>query len=193
MKKHIIKTYAFDELSEEAQRRAIADNWNWNTNGSLWYEHVIDDAKEVGRTLGIRIDNVRWSGFASQGDGACFDGYYEYAKGSCKAIREYAPKDVELHRIADTLRDVQRRAFYSLQASIEHRGRYYNERCTDIDVDSSHDGVDPDELVEPLRDLMRWIYLQLETEYYYQNEDVQIAGSFRANETEFTADGKLYY
>jgi hypothetical protein len=185
-------TYQFDELSEEAQKRAISQNWDWNTNDQWWYEDIIDDAKEIGKLLGIDIDNVWWSGFASQGDGACFTGRYSYVKGSCKAVRDYAPKDEELHRIADALREAQRRAFYQLYASVKHRGHYQHENCTDIDVDGEYGDIDPDAIAEPLRDFMRWIYRRLEEEYYYQNEDEQIAESFRANETEFTENGELY-
>src|SRR3546814_2772659 len=54
----------------------------------------------------------------NQGDGACFEGNYSYARGASAAIRRYAPKDVELQRIADALGAIQRRNFY--QRSEEH-------------------------------------------------------------------------
>src|SRR3546814_19433181 len=71
----------------------------------------------------------------NQGDGACFEGIYSYARGASAAIRRYAPKDVELQRIADALGAIQRRNFYQLSARITHRGRYYHEYSMDIAVE----------------------------------------------------------
>src|SRR3546814_8987198 len=78
---------------------------------------------------------IWFSGCWSQGDGACFEGDYSYAKGALATIRRYAPKDVALHRIADALGSIQRRNFYQLSARISHRGRYYHEYSMDIVVE----------------------------------------------------------
>ena len=51
-------------------------------------------------------------GFWSQGDGASFEGSYAHARGAARAIRAHAPKDTELHRIADELHTVQRRKLF---------------------------------------------------------------------------------
>src|SRR3546814_20610844 len=71
----------------------------------------------------------------NQGDGACFEGIYSYARGASAAIRRYAPKDVELQRIADALGAIQRRTFYQLSSRITHRGRYYADYSMDIAVE----------------------------------------------------------
>ena len=95
---------------------------------------VYEDAAQCGKILGIdlntkpvklmgggtRYDPCIWfSGFASQGDGACFDGTYAYAKGAVKAIRAHAPEDKELHRIADELQAIQRRYFYRIEGAYQ--------------------------------------------------------------------------
>lgn len=55
---------------------------------------------------------------------------------ACAAlIREYAPQDTELHRIADALQAIQRRNFYQLRADASHRGHYYHEYCMAISVE----------------------------------------------------------
>ena len=60
---------------------------------------------------------IWFSGFWSQGDGACFEGRYAYAPRASLRIRDYAPRDTELHRIADALQALQRLNFYQLTAS----------------------------------------------------------------------------
>ena len=193
-----IKTivYTFDELSEKA--REGARNW-WregNCDDTFWSECVMDDAKECGKILGISIDQIYWSGFWSQGDGACFEGSYSYCKGAAKAICQHAPMDEELHTIADRLQATQRRAFYGLSASVKHSGHYYHEHCTHICV-SDRDGYDvggdlEDDIADTLRDFMRWIYKSLESEWEYQNADEQVDENIRANEYTFTEDGERF-
>ena len=74
---------------------------------------------------------------------------------------KHAPRDTELHRIADGLSVVQRRNFYQLRADVRHRGRYYYEHCMTIDVerdsptDQSMTADAEDTIVEALRDLAR--------------------------------------
>lgn len=72
-----------------------------------------------------------WS--ASAG-GACFEACYAHARGCVAEITAYAPRDAELHRIAATVQDIQRRNFYQLAADVTHRGRYSHEFCMDISV-----------------------------------------------------------
>lgn len=195
MKERKVITYSFDELSEEVKKKVLDRNRYWNVEGFEWWDYIYDDAKAVAKILGIEINDIYFSGFYSQGDGACFEGFYEYAKDSCKKIREYAPKDKELHRIADTLRELQRQHFYTVWASVKHRGYYYNEICTEISVDWEK-GPDfkntHDEVCETLRDFMRWIYRRLEEEYGHLTSDTVIQDTFAANESEFTEDGKIF-
>lgn len=194
--KHVV-LFKFEELPEQAQKAALERYRNWNVEGFNWWDVTYYDAKQIGNLLGLDIRNIWFSGFWSQGDGACFEGSYEYAKGSPKAIREYAPQDAELHRIADKLAALQRAYFYRLCAYVKHSGHYQHEYCTDIDVaerDESLNATRPlpeTEIVELLRSFMRWIYRQLEQEYEYQVSDEAVRESLIANEVEFTADGRI--
>ena len=161
-----------------------------------WYDYVYEDAIEIGKLIGITIKKIHFSGFWSQGDGACFEGGYEYVKGSVKAIKDYAPQDTELHNIATGLYDLQRRHFYSLYANVEHRGRDVHELCTDISVYNSrsnwNDEIDCDELRDLLRDFMRWIYKRLRDEYEYITSDEVLSELAEANEYQYTENGKIY-
>ena len=78
MKTKTINVYSFDELSEQAKEKAR----EWFRAGTLdyeWWDGVFEDAKRVGALIGIGIDDIRFSGFWSQGDGASLSGTYTYA------------------------------------------------------------------------------------------------------------------
>ena len=185
--------YQFDELSDSAKERAR--EWYRTTIDYEWWDFIFDDAKEIGQILGIDISEICFSGFWSQGDGAQFTGDYEYRKGASKKVRQYAPQDKELHRIADELQEIQRRNFYSITASVSNSGRYCHEYCTTINVYDSREvdvSIDTEESIQELmRDYMRWIYRQLQEEYWYLQEDEQVEENILANEYEFTEDGEM--
>src|SRR5690606_10902815 len=111
------KVYQLHELSSEAQEKAI-ENLR-NHEGYLdykWWDSTYEDVKTIAALFGLEIDEIYFSGFYSQGDGACFEGYYSYKKGGLKAVEGYAPTDMELYGIVKGLQDVQRRYFYGLSA-----------------------------------------------------------------------------
>tara|TARA_R110001632_G_scaffold70752_1_gene164621 strand:- start:11022 stop:11612 length:591 start_codon:yes stop_codon:yes gene_type:complete len=184
--------FTFDELSEEAKETAIEKNYDINTDYE-WHEFIYEDAKTIGELMGINIDRIYFSGFASQGDGACFEGSYSYEKGSVKSVTEHAPKDQELHRIAQELQQLQQKHFYGLTAHVKQSGHYCHANCTQINVDSEYTPTNEDfedEIQELLKDYMNWIYSQLEKEYDYQTSEEAIKETIEANEYEFTEDGK---
>ena len=210
----IIETtvYRFGELSDDAKEEARA----WYRQGAFdyeWYDAVFEDFQQIVEILGVRFRTrtvplmgggnrqkpcIWFSGFWSQGDGASFEGRYEYAKSASSAIRAYAPRDTELHRIADALLAVQRRNFYQLHADIGHRGRYYHEYCMTVSVErdstTSQDMTSDAEetIAEALRDLARWLYRHLEHEYAYLNSDEAVDEAMHANVYTFTASGERF-
>lgn len=195
MKTHAITTYAFSELSDDAKETALDNLRDINVDYPDWHEFTLDDAKECARILGIEIDDIYYTGFCSQGDGACFTGSYYYAKGAAKKIRQHAPQEAELHRIADELQTIQRRHFYQISASVRHTGHYSHSGSTSIDVDfGERDSLQDaeDDICELLRDFMHWIYRRLESEYEYLTSDEVVRETIEANEYEFTESGKLY-
>ena len=204
--------YELGELSGSARERARA--WyresclNWD-----WHECIYEDFETVCELLGVtlRTNAVRlmgggtretprvfYRGFWSQGDGASFEGVYRYAQGACAAIRAHAPKDAELHAIADTLADIQRRNFYQLVADIRQRGPYCHEYTMAIDVErdspTGQDATDDacEAIVEAMRDLARWLYRQLEREYRYLSSDEVVDQTLTANDYTFTAQGQHF-
>ena len=207
----IVKTtvYELNELSEAAKERARA----WYRESCFdhdWYECVYEDFETVCGLLGVTLrtspvplmgggtretPHIFFAGFSNQGDGASFQGYYEYARGAARAARAYAPRDTELHAIADALAAIQWRNFYQLTADIRQRGRYCHEYTMTIDLErDSPTGQDPtadaqETITEALRDLARWLYRRLERAYAYQTSEPVVDETIAVNDWAFTADG----
>ncbi|MYG52352.1 MAG: antitoxin of toxin-antitoxin stability system [Rhodospirillaceae bacterium] len=201
--------YEIKELSGAAKERARA----WYRESCLdydWHEFVYDDFEAICGLLGVTLEThpvplmgggtrekpqIFYSGFSSQGDGASFSATYEYASGAARAVRAHAPRDTDLHAIADTLQEVQQPNFYQLSAGIRQRGRYCHEYTMAIDVERDSptwqpltDGAE-DTVIEAMRDLARWLYRQLEREYDYRTSDEVVDETLAFNEWTFTEAG----
>lgn len=211
MRTETIEIFNYDELGDAAKAKA-RDGWRDGALNYDWFDYIYSDADNIAQIIGIKFGvkhveimngttrsepKIWFSGFACQGDGACFDGSYSYAKGAAKAIRKYAPQDDELHRIADELQALQKRFFYRLEAQCSHTGRYYHSGCMSVcvgQVDCGFHDVDSDtdsELTDLMRRFADWIFGQLESEYEHLMSDENAAESIRCNEYEFHADGSL--
>ena len=209
-----IKTvvYTLEELPDAAKERARA----WVRDNCLddeWYEAVFEDFETVCHVLGVTLrtspvrlvggatrkkPHVFFRGFSSQGDGASFEGVYQHAEGTVRAIRAHAPNDEALHRIADTLQAVQKRNFYQLHGAIRTRGNACHEHAMEIDVErysptgqEMTDGAE-DAVIEALRDLARWFYRALEREYEHLTTDTSVDEMITINEYTFTAHGRRF-
>lgn len=182
-----ITIYKFNELSEEVQKKVIEKNYDINID-YRWWDFIEEDAKDVGKLMGIEITNILFSGFSSQGDGACFEGHYYYAENAVEKVKEYAPKDKALINIAASLDDIQKRNGCGISAHISHSGHYYHENCTLVDVeleDGELDEVTEEDVTSVLRYFMQWIYAQLQDTYEYLTSEEAIVGTIEANGYEF--------
>lgn len=200
MKVKTYKLYEFGELEEDVREKVI-DNWRPCMVDYEWWDYTYDDFSRVCEIIGISLDRNEpcFSGFYSQGDGASFTGYYEYEKGCGKAIREYAPRDTELHAIVDNLIEVQKKHWYGLSACITRlrHSRYYHSNTMIVDVDydapnyqeTQHDSVDT--VQECMRDLAHWLYKRLEEEYEFITSDEAVVNSINAVENLFHKDGAI--
>ncbi len=207
----IVETIVYDleELSEAAKAHARA----WYRERCMdhdWHAFVCEDFETVCGMLGVTLKTrpvplmgggtrdkpcIWYRGFWSQGDGASFEGAYRHAAGAARAVRAYAPRDTDLHDIADALQDVQRRNFYQLAADIRQRGRYCHEYTMAIEAERDSptgqamtDDAE-DALVEALRDLARWLYRQLERDYNHRTSDAAVDETIAANDWTFTQAG----
>ena len=197
MKTKTYNVYSFAELSGPACQRAIdahrqfiAEQWDGET--------VIEDAQRVLAFAGLTVDKVFYSGFSSQGDGACFEGSWHASGVRPDLMRAECPVDSVLHRIADGFAKLA--ALYpNASFTVKHSGHYYHQYCTEFCVsivDANCDeiadtGTAEADLIELARDAMEWIYRQLEKEYDYQTAEAQVVESIEANDYEFTKDGRI--
>lgn len=196
MEINTVNLYQYDELSPAAQEKAREYHRDAYISGGLWYECILDDAKEVGKILGFDIDNIYFSGFCSQGDGASWTGDYRYEKGAPAKVADYSGNNAELIRIAQGLQDIQRRNFYRLTASVSVSGRYCHSHTMRADVEDCSNpyrdvGDAEEDMLELFRDFADWVYNNLRTEYDYRTSDAAIAEDFDANEVLFTAEGSV--
>ncbi|NQW81123.1 MAG: antitoxin of toxin-antitoxin stability system [Polaromonas sp.] len=193
---HIIETvaYSFSELSEKAKdkaRDALRYTGHYLEHG--WWDSVYDDAARAATILGLDIMEterprknkaylvpaINFSGFSSQGDGACFRGSYCFNPKAVAEIQDYC-NDAELLRIATELHTLQlaRRlhGFAPFKASITTSGRYSHSHSMSVDVEydeCAEDEIDAitDEVTQIMRDFADWIYNSLEAEHDYLMSD----------------------
>lgn len=193
----------FDQLTEE-QKTAILDKYrHWNT-GHDWWDSVYDQFSVDMSEIGVCAMRMYFSGFWSQGDGACFDGYvddwHKFLPSlgyTCPALINHAARNFRLE--------------------VSHSGHYYHENCTNFSADLPLPNHDEDEdfayryldnleadsvqeavalallnqhcsatlkneLAEALKDHMRELYKRLEAEYDHLTSDEAILDSLEANE-----------
>lgn len=192
-----VQLYQYDELSDSAKQRAR----EWYLEDGLgydWWDFCYEDFCRVAEILGIEIScrqgrgaEIYFTGFYCQGSGSSFVGTYRYVKGAVAKIKQYAPQDEELHRIAKSLQAVQSRHFYKLRARIESR------RDSSICVEVWHDddpyrdiGNAEDEVRDLMNDFNDWMFKRLQDEYEYLTSDEVVEESIIANEYEFDEDGR---
>lgn len=192
MKTITIECRQINEWDDATRAQIIERHRDINVDIHDWWDAVYEHFHRVAAILGVEPRDINFSGFWSQGDGARFNGRYDWKEDAPEQIRNYAPQDAELHRIADELA-----AFPGAWATIEYRYPIYeHEYMTEINVDlgedTEYDKASDQAIQELLRDLMRWLYRQLEKEYEYLTSDEAVRETLAINEYEFDADGRIW-
>jgi len=204
-----VPVYQIDELSGSAREKARCWYRDFLHRFS-WWDAVYEDFLQICGILGVDIATflprgavtpeqggpcLYFRGFSNQGDGASFEGIYRYERHASHEIRRYAPRDTQLHAIADTLAQIQRRNFYQLIARMSQTGPYYHEFTMTVTViRESQTGCEMTEdaaqiLSDVMRDLARWLYRSLETAWDYESSDDAVDEAIRINEYTFTTNG----
>lgn len=197
--------YTINEMND-TQRQAAYERYLQTGDVFFDAESTIEDMSSIGKCFGIDIENVFYSGFSSQGDGACFAGTYSlnafwkadlthYLGAECEYNTQYFDLGRRLQKINETYGD--------FSVSVVHSGHYYHEMCTrfwfDIepqyDEDDNEISVDEVALEEDvkteLRDFMCMIYKALEIEYDYATSYDCFIENAEINVWEFTEDGVM--
>lgn len=197
--------YAYAELTDSA-KSAARDWWRECETVDFDTDSIFEDAQTIARMLGLEFKQVPvkliggatrydpaiyWSGFSSQGDGACFEGTYCYAKAAPRAVAAHTGgTDNKLVDIATRLQAAQRAAFYRATATVSHSDRYMHARTMRFEFDGATVEQES-EIADCLRDFADWIYRQLESEYEYRMADENVVESIEANAYEFDENGKI--
>jgi hypothetical protein len=181
-----------------SQRASLIEKYR-NINVDYdWWDSTYDMFKEDMKAVGIDVQRILFSGFWSQGDGACFEGSLEdrrkyldhHHKGQYPMIRKLLENDGCVY------------------VQCEHRGHYYHQYCTEFWVDADtltgmlpqptefheviveqwqeqlQDEMDAFEkaIIEQWRTYMGDLYRKLEEEYDYLVSDEAVWGTIEANE-----------
>ncbi len=192
-----VKTYSFNELSDEAKQVAFYNNSEINVELWDWYDCTKDDFHTILELIGFYNIDSGFCGFYSQGDGASFSANYRYKKGCLKAVKQHAPNDLALHSIVKGIVSHQKNNGYLLSCEVSKRGYYYHSNtmhfswCKNGDscFDWKNDFIE-DDLEQLFRDLANWYYSHLESEYEYLTSFDAVAEMLESNEIQFLENGK---
>lgn len=189
--------FKFSELSDTAKDAARATHTGEGYLEYDWWDHTYEDAVRMAAILGITISttwhknrhgrdyqttDIQFSGFCSQGDGACFAGSYSVAPNASALIREET-NDETLHGLADRLGMLQvtrkLQGAPEFTAIITTSGRYCHSGMMSVDVNSEDEDDEhaqislelEDAVTQVLRDFADWIYKQLNNEHDWLHSD----------------------
>lgn len=200
--------YELRRLSQSV-REEVIEKWAQETAQDEWWDFVYEDAKRIGALMGIRVDDIQFSGFCSQGDGASFTGRYACVPEGAKAVKAEASEDKELHRIAEELTRLQTtlklQHGFTFECRIDRSiGNYSHSRMMSIgdwgteelaaafDGRHRHDYCDR-EIIGPFQELLRdfanWIYRQLEAEYEHLTSVESITDQIEGMGLRFSSTG----
>ncbi len=196
MKKITVNLYKFDELTEEAKQKSIEENRYINTEHWCWWHDVEDQFKDKMAKLGYEVEKIYFSGFSSQGDGACFEGKV--------SIDEW----LLAHKLGRKYRALLNYCRnYGGYVTIAQQGHYYHEKSmtfTESDTLCNYYYLDYDRLGEKVgkqidevmelieteaEEVARELYKDLEAESDYLMSDDVIADVLTTNEYDFLKEG----
>lgn len=192
------KIYKFEELSEEAQQKAIENSNNINVDYQDWYDSVYENFKE--ETKEFQIDKMYFSGFWSQGDGAMF----EYSNVS----DELFYKAIDSLKISNWKKQLIKDNCF-IYARGKQSGRYSHEKSCDhsIEIEKPFGSLYPnienflyeseeyitDYIIDHYETLARKLYGDLEESYNYLTSEESVKEALIGNDYEFSEDGSIYF
>ncbi|MGD0340536.1 MAG: hypothetical protein ABSA76_02345, partial [Bacteroidales bacterium] len=156
--------YSYSELSEEAKQKAIENLWDINIDYD-WFDFTEEDARQIG--LNIKEFDIDRASFV-KGE------FINSAPEVAEAIMQNHGKDCETYKTAKTFLD-------DLNALT---GQYPN--IEDAPEDEMEELED-----EFLKSICEDYRIILTKEYEYLTSEEAIIETIKANEYEFTEDGKL--
>ena len=198
----IFDVFTFDELPENVQDKVVTDFQDINVDFEDWHDFVLEDFKEELGKLGWQDVDTSYTGFWSQGDGASWSGRLHSTEvpGFIKMMgwKKYNPLALAINK-----GKVESHFAIIKYGHYSHEYTMHTEYCEFYNLDMPDNSkllTKLEELYEQLeRDILEWardkareLYRKLEDEYTYLTSNESVIECIKANEYEFTIDGKLY-
>ena len=195
--------HCWHKLPGHAKSKILDDHRHWNVGDFEWWDSVYELFTEDMKAIGIEVDKMYFSGFWSQGDGACFEGRVRDWGLFLKSLGYTNPLFIEHFR-------------QYAEFAVRHRGYYYHENCTSFSMEfnlpEEFDEEDfllvygygeelrdaaliaalslPEnsgaaleaQFTEAFKDHMRDLYRRLEEDYEYLTSDEAVLESLEAND-----------
>ncbi len=167
------KVYPFDELSEDAREKAVEKLYDINVDYE-WWEFTFEDAKTAKLKL-TEFDIGRGNYLRGE--------FIEYAKDTAIAIIENHGNKCETYQTATEFIADSEKLYVTYPVKPDDDGFDVNE----YDRENEQEALDGEFLQAILEDYR----VMLQKEYEYLSSEEQIVETIKANEYEFTEDGKL--
>jgi hypothetical protein len=178
--------YRLDELAPAVQAKVLDRERHINVEDEWWYEGTLSTWKGTLESQGYGEPKIFFSGFGSQGDGACFEASVDliaWLRGR-KRVRSFR-------------RLLSVRESGKVAITIRHTGRYCHAYSTEVVV--SYGGSDDEierelvevrtEIAEEVVELSQQIYRELEKEYFALIDDQAVAETLRSTDVLLHGDG----
>lgn len=176
----------------EVLERVLYTNSDLNTCDSYWYESTVDlEIREL-EAIGFQRPKISFSGFWSQGDGACIS-----------ASQLYVLDFLDSGEMPDfeRIRKLINKGLIGVSVSVSgHERGYYSTVRFDYAIYGNRPQYPrvkaelerlEEELEEWVSDKCHDIHKRLEREYEYLSSEEAILATIQANGYEFTEDGKI--
>ena len=191
MKEITIKGYTFSELNEEAKAKALEAHNHILVEDNDWHDPLLEGFQEDMEAIGFADVKPSYSGFWSQGDGACF---------TCKSVDlvkvfEHM-KSIKYIVIPQSWMDAAKNG--TATASIEkgtesfcHRYSHSNTITANVDADNGFIAENiAVVLTAYVRDLSDKLYADLETQYDAETSEEAVGTELEEREYLFTEEGQ---
>lgn len=191
------------KMTNSEQREQLIEKHRYINVDHRWWDCVYADFREDMKVVGISVARMYFSGFCSQGDGACFTGSLD---NDLTYLDHHHKDQYPMIRKLLALGG-------GIYARCEHRGYHYHQNCTEFWVDSDtltgmlpqptefHETIAEQwqgELEEEMysfeqaviqqwRAYMQELYCKLEEEYEHLTSDEVVWETIQVNELEDAA------
>lgn len=109
---------------DEKEKQKLIEKYRDINVDYEWYQYTFDDFIARMEKVGIEVDNIHFSGFYSQGDGACFEGRIHRP---LRFMRKHCPGQYPMIRKLIVMKGY-------LNVGCTHSGQYYHAESTVFDM-----------------------------------------------------------